>query len=251
MRYLDVAQRIRERIALGQLAGGALESETDLARRYGVSRMTLRRALETLRDEGLVSSRKGAGWFVAVDPVRQALGRFTTIEAALADAGATWERRVLEFGFLPATVEAGDLLGLRPGEEVLRVRRLNLADGEPFAVVTVWVPAGLGASLSRADVERATFYDLLPLRGVQLGGAVQTITAAAATPDDAALLGVARGAPLLVCRRLTRDASGTPAILSEHRYAAHRTVFEVEFSSVRSSAGDGPSGLRLLGRRSS
>jgi GntR family transcriptional regulator len=86
----------------------------------------------------------------------------------------------------------------------------------------------------------------LPLRGVQLQSAVQTITAAAASAEDAKLLRVARGSPLLVCRRLTKDADGVPAIFAEHRYAAHRTVFEVEFPSVGTSAGDGPSGLRLV-----
>ena len=137
-------------------------------------------------------------------------------------------------------------LDLTPGDEVLKVRRLNLADHEPFAVVTVWVPAALGAELSKADVERATFYDLLPLRGVRLGAARQTISATAASADDAKLLGVTAGSPLLVCRRLTRDAEGAPAILGEHRYSAHRTVFEVEFPTVQTGAGVGPSGLRLV-----
>jgi len=247
MRYLEVAQQLREMVAVGRFgAGGALESETELAWRYGVSRMTLRRALESLRAEGLVEARKGAGWFVAVDPVRQALGRFPTIEAALSDSGVSWQRRVLEFGFERAENGVAAALELGPGDEVLRVRRLNLADGQPFAVVTVWVPARLGAELSRADVERATFYDLLPLRGVHLGSARQTITAAVASTEDARLLGVSPGSPLLVCRRLTRDAGDVPAILGEHRYAAHRTVFEVEFPTVTAAAGGGPSGLRLV-----
>jgi GntR family transcriptional regulator len=247
MRYLEVAQRLREQVAIGAFgAGGALASETELAQRFGVSRMTLRRALENLRAEGLVEARKGAGWFVAVDPVRQALGRFPTIEAALAESGVAWERRVLEFRFEDAEPEVATALELQPGAEVLKVRRLNLAGGEPFAVVTVWVPAALGASLSRADVERATFYDLLPVRGIGLGSAVQTITAALCSPADAALLGVAPASPLLVCRRLTRDQAGAPAILGQHRYAAHRTVFEVEFPSVAAGSGDGPSGLRLV-----
>lgn len=247
MRYLQIAQKLREQIAVGRVgAGGALASETDLARRYRVSRMTVRRALEVLRDEGLVNARKGSGWFVAVDPVRQSLGRFPTIEAAIAGSGVSWERRVLEFRFEDADVDVAHALELTAGAEVLRVRRLNLAGGEPLAVVTVWIPAPLGAALSRADVERATFYDLLPLHGVQLRSAVQTITASIASAEDAEALHIAGGSPLLVCRRVTRDAAGAPAIFAEHRYAAHRTVFEVEFASVSSTAGEGPSGLRLV-----
>jgi DNA-binding transcriptional MocR family regulator len=86
MRYVELADTLRERIAGG--VRGALPSEAELGREYGVSRVTVRRALELLRDEGLVSARRGVGWFVAVDPVRQSLGRVTTIEAALEAAGA-------------------------------------------------------------------------------------------------------------------------------------------------------------------
>lgn len=233
MRYLDLADALRARLASGRYgAGGALESEAELGQELGASRATVRRALELLRSEGLVTSRRGAGWFVALDPVRQPLGRVTTVEAALEAAGAEPGRRILEFGFGPAPAEVGAALGLPAGADVLRVRRLNLADGEPFALVTVWVPGELGSPLSRAEVERTPFYDLLPLRGVALGRAVQTIGADLATPDDATLLRVALGAPLLVCRRVTNTATGRPVIVSEHRYPATRTQFEIEFPSV-------------------
>ena len=233
MRYLDLAETLRDRLASGEYgAGGALESEADLGRDLGASRVTIRRALELLRTEGLVTSRRGSGWFVALDPVRQPLGRVTTVEAALEAAGALPERRVLEFGFETAPSEVASALGLGAGAEILRVRRVSLADGEPFAIVTVWAPGELGAPLSRADVERATFYDLLPLRGVELGRVTQTIGAGLATDEDARLLGIASGAPLLVCSRVTRDSAGAPVLVSEHRYPASRTHFEIEFSTV-------------------
>jgi GntR family transcriptional regulator len=139
---------------------------------------------------------------------------------------------VLEFRFEPVPAGVAPSLGVQPGAEVLRVKRLVRADGEPFAVVTVWVPADLGADLSRADVERAPFYDLLPLRGVELGRAVQTVDADALAPDDARLLGVAVGTPVLVCRRVTYAADGRPVLASEHRYPSGRTHLEIEFPSV-------------------
>ncbi len=212
MRYLDIAQELRARIAAG--AAGSLPSEAELAHEYSASRVTVRRALDALRDEGLVTSRRGAGWFVALDPVHQPLGRVTTVEAALEAAGAAPSRRVLEFAFEPATGDVAKTLGLAADADVLRVTRLNLADDEPFAIVTVWVDAALGAHLSRADVERATFHELLPLQGVEPGRVVQTITS---------------GSPVLACRRVTYDRRGRAVMLAEHRYAAHRTAFEVEF----------------------
>ena len=233
MRYLDLADDLRGHIAAGQV--GALPSEAELGETHGVSRVTVRRSLELLRDEGLVTSRRGAGWFVSTDPVRQPLGRVTTIESALEAAGARPERRVLEFGFEPATPEITKILGIAADAEVLRVLRLNLADGEPFALVTVWLPMSVGAHVSRADVEGATFYDLLPLHGVEAGRVVQTITATAADRVQARRLGGHSGDPLLACRRVTYDRSGDAVMVSEHRYPAQSTALEVEFPALHST----------------
>jgi GntR family transcriptional regulator len=230
VRYLDLAEALRLRIAHG--VSGALPSEAALGAEFEVSRVTVRRALEVLRSEGLVHSRRGSGWFVAVDPIHQPLGRITTLEGALEAAGATPSRRVLEFAFEAAPSEVAKTLGLAAGDgaEALRVTRLNLADDEPFALVTVWVPAVLGAHLSRADVEQSTFTDLLPLHGVEPGRITQTITAVAADRVEARCLGVPAGSPLLACRRVTYDRDGTAIMVSEQRYAAHLTALEVEFS---------------------
>src|SRR4051812_11239319 len=216
MRYLDLADALRARIAARDVGpGGALAGELELAREYGTSRVTVRRALDQLRQEGLVTSRRGTGWFTAVVPVRQPLGRFTTVEAAVEAAGGRPGRRILAFGFVEAPVAVAGALALEPTAEVLRVERVNLADDEPFALVTVWVRADLGADVSRADVERTPFYDLLPVRGVELGAVHQTITAEVATAEVARRLACAPGDALLVARRTTRDARDVPALYSE------------------------------------
>jgi len=231
VRYLDLADALRARIVARDVgAGGALAGELELAREYGTSRVTVRRALDLLRQEGLVRSRRGAGWFAAVDPVRQPLGRVTTVEAAVEAAGARPGRKILAFGFVEAPATVAEALLIDRGADVLRVERVNLADDEPFALVTVWVRGDVGADVSRADVERATFYDLLPLRGVELGSVQQTITAEIASAASARLLECDPGAPLLLCRRVTHDAAGVPTLVSEHRYPADRTTFEIEFS---------------------
>jgi GntR family transcriptional regulator len=231
MRYLDLADALRARIAARDLgSGGALAGELELAREYGTSRVTVRRALDLLRREGLVTSRRGAGWFATLDPVRQPLGRVTTVEAAVEAAGARPGREILAFGFVDAPASVADALHVDRDAEVLRVERVNLADDEPFALVTVWVRADIGADVSRADVERSPFYDLLPLRGVELGTVHQTITAEIASAASARLLACTTGAPLLLCRRVTHDATGAPLLVSEHRYPSDRTTFEIEFS---------------------
>ena len=200
--------------------------------------MTIRRALETLRDQGLVDARQGFGWFVAAAPLQQSLGQLATIEAQLSDGGIKPERRILEFAFEKASIQVAKILG---ADQVLRVKRLNLADGEPFALVTVWCRSDLGQHLSRADVERSPFYELLD---VPLKGATQTIGADAASAENAQLLGIPVGSPVLRCTRTTTDTDGRAVLLSEHVFPAHRTEFVVELPHAERSMA--PTGLRLV-----
>jgi GntR family transcriptional regulator len=237
IRYQEIADALRRRAATAP-AGSLLPSEADLSAEFGASRVTVRRALDLVREEGLIAARQGFGWYVATEPVRQSLRRLGTIEAQLADSGRRNERRVVEFAFVDPPDRVRRLLG---AEHVLRVKRVNLADGEPFAVVTVWCPADLGRRLSRDDVERRPFYELL---GVPLRGATQTIGADAAGAGDAGLLHVPVGAPILTCQRVTTDVDGRPVLMSEHVFAAHRTEFVVELPSAEPSLS--PTGLRLV-----
>jgi GntR family transcriptional regulator len=239
IRYREIADALRARVDAGEFAAGRLlPSEAELSSQYHASRVTVRRALEELRDEGRLDARQGLGWFVAAGRVRQSLGHLDTLERQLAASGIRPERKVLEFGFDRADDHVRGLLGT---DQVLRVRRLNLADSEPFAIVTVWCPASLGQHLSRAEVERSPFYELLP---VPLAGATQTIAADLADPDDAALLGIPVGSPVLRCERVTRSDAGPPVLVSFHVFPAHRTEFVVEMAEAEPSIA--PTGLRLV-----
>ena len=239
LKYQSIAADLRDRLAAGEFAAGRhLPSEADLGRAYGASRMTVRKALEALRDEGLVGSRQGFGWCGAAPPLRQSLARLGTIEAQLSDSGRRSERRVLDFGFVPAPPRAAAVLG---EGRVLEVRRVNVVDGVAWARVTVWCPERLAAHLSLADVERTTFHELL---AVELAGATQTISADAVDAADAEVLGVPVGSPALVCERVTRSADGDAVLVAEHVFPAHLTEFVVELTSVDASVA--PSGLRLV-----
>src|SRR5467141_4387543 len=120
MKHLDLADALRARLVARDLGPrGALPGEVDLAREFGTSRVTVRRALDLLRQEGLVTSRRGAGWFAAVDPLRQPLGRVTTVEAAVEAAGARPGRRVVAFGFVDAPASVADALLQARGADVL------------------------------------------------------------------------------------------------------------------------------------
>lgn len=238
-RYQAIADDLRRRVEAGAVgAGRLLPSESELSADYGASRVTVRRALEALRDEGLLESRQGLGWLVASDPFRQTLARLGTIEAQLVGEGRRSERRVLDFRFTTPPARVRRWLDV---PSVLRVRRLNLADGEPFALVTVWCPEALAAELSRADVERSPFYELI---GVALGGATQTIGAGAATAAEAERLGVPEASPVLRCERVTRSTSGEVVLVSEHVFPGHLTEFVVDLPHAEPSIA--ASGLRFV-----
>jgi GntR family transcriptional regulator len=239
IRYQQIAEALRRRVDAGEFAAGRmLPSESELSAEFDASRVTVRRALEMLRDEGLVDARQGFGWFVPGDPVRQPLGRLATIEEQMEASGVVSQRRILEFAFERAPKEVAKVLGT---QQVLRVKRINMADGEPFAIVTVWCPAELGQNLSRRNVEQSPFYELLD---IPLQGATQTIGADAASPDDASLLHVPAGSPVLRCERITSDTAGQPVLLSHHVFPAHRTEFVVNLPHAAPSIA--PSGLRLV-----
>jgi GntR family transcriptional regulator len=239
VRYRAIADELRGRVESGELRPGRLlPSESELSRAHAVSRVTVRKALDLLREEGLIDARQGFGWFVSTDPVRQVLGRLGTIEDQLGKLGLSSEWRVVGFGFVIPPSRVRQVLGV---EAVLEVRRVNLANGQPFARVTVWCPEEVGAGLSQVDVERTPFYELV---GVPIGGATQTIGAAGAGAADADLLEIPVGSPVLRCERVTRDSEDRALLVSEHVFPAHRTEFVVDLPRFEPSMG--PSGLRLV-----
>jgi GntR family transcriptional regulator len=198
--------------------------------------VTLRKALAKLKDEGLIDSRQGFGWFVVAVPLRQTLDALTTIEAQIAAGGRQPNRKLLAFSFREPPLWVREILA---ADRVLEIARLNLADREPLGRNTAWVPAELAADISMADVERHSLHDLLP---VTLAGATQTITAQGASPEDASLLKVQANSPLLRCERTTYDNTGRAVLASEALYNPLRTEFVVELPKANIEA----TGLRLV-----
>ena len=237
IRYQQIAADLRTQIVQGELsAGQTLPSESSLGATHEASRVTIRKALEVLRVEGLVDARQGFGWFVASDPIRQPLDTLDTIDAQLAGSGRSPERRVIDFKFVDSPTHVAESLGRR----ALEVRRVNLADGRPFARVTVWCREDLGARVSKAEVEERSFFELLP---IDFGKATQTIGADLAGVDDAELLEVDPNSPVLVVKRVTTSAVGEAVLVSEHVFPGHLTEFVVDLAATRV---DSPPGLRLV-----
>lgn len=238
LRYRQIADDLRGRLAAGEFSAGALlPSESELAATHAVSRVTVRRALAELKRAGLVDSRQGFGWFVAGTPLRQSMQDLTTIERQILAANRTPGRELVRFAFVPTPP---DLVSVLATDTVLEVGRIDRVDGRPFAVATVWVRADLAAGLSPRALERAPLSEQL---GVELGGAVQTISAVAATPEAAASLGVPRGAPLL---RVERTTSGTDGAAVLRSVALYNPLLAELVAHLPPVPEDAAPGLRLV-----
>ena len=246
-RFRTIADDVRERIALGDLGdSGALESEAVLGQRYGASRVTVRRALELLREQGLVESRQGSGWFVAGGSFHQtlALGTFRHASSAVLDSGRKLSRRVASFAYEVPPAAVGTSLRLAAGDEALHSRSVRTVDDVPLDLVQEWVPAPLAGRLSRADAADPGIWPSLQRDGHRVASVRQSITAGVASDQDAGLLGVDPGTALLLVRRLALARDGGPVALSDHRYLAHRFSLEVEFNGWPTA--DEPPGLRTV-----
>ncbi|MFJ5034562.1 GntR family transcriptional regulator [Streptomyces sp. NPDC088560] len=200
--------------------GTSLTAERDLAIELGVSRPTIRAAIEDLIRSGLLVRQHGRGTFTAPHKVTQELTGTTTNALAVPPAEGEWTSHVVSFTTTPAGPARAVRLGLDPDDLVLRVVRVRFVDGEPVSVERLELPALLVAGLTAQDMESGNFYRLLRDRfQITVLDAVQTIEPTVANPEQADLLDCPVFAPLLQIERLTRDNTGRTV---EHARSVYR-----------------------------
>jgi GntR family transcriptional regulator len=220
-KYRDLYDALSQR--LEHLPGGAqLPTERELCEGYGVSRPTVRRALQQLQVEQRISRQQGRGTFAARPKINLALGLTSLSEDMLAH-GVVPETKLIDVSRFKADAEIGARLGLEPDGEVLRVERLRLGDGEPVAIEVLFVSTARFDGISAALGLGKSFYQLLHTDyGVDLASAEETIEAVAVGVREAGLLGIPPGAPVLLLSRRTVDTSGRPTEYVRSLYRADR-----------------------------
>jgi GntR family transcriptional regulator len=224
--YYQVAQQLEHAIETGELPPGTrLDSELALADQLGVSRPTLRRAIEYLVDRGYLVRRRAVGTQVVHPKVRRPM-ELSSLYDDLSAGQKNPRTKVLWLATVPATDRVAHALGLAEGEEVLALERLRYADDQPLAVMRNWLPPGL-VELDAERLERAGLYQLLRAAGVRPHLASQTIGARGASAAEAKLLGARRGEPLLTMERTTYNETGQPVELGDHIYRASLYSFEI------------------------
>ena len=227
-RYREIEQALRTRIAALR-PGDPIPSEADLVAEFGVSRMTARAALGVLADEGLISREPGRGTFVAEQPHHRRADSLVSFSNEMRRQGRVPSSRLILREVRTPTLEERDDLGLRGGQRVVALRRIRLADDEAIALEDVALPERCAAAVMEADLERGSLHEALIGAGFILARGYATLSAEAATADDARLLGVRARDPLLVERRLIRDDHGRPLERTESRYPGDRYGLDVAF----------------------
>ena len=210
-------------------AGARLPSETQLARRFGVNRHTVRRAMEELARAGLAAVERGRGSFVPEDVLDYAVGSRPRFSEWMRAQNREPSGRTLALDERTADAALAATLGLQAGDAVLRFERLGLADGRPVALATHCFPAARLPGLREALTRCPTITEALHQVGVADYRRQSTrVTARMPGAEEAALLGVARARPLLVTETVNVDAAGSPVEFGTACYPSSRVqlVFE-------------------------
>nr|WP_244177185.1 GntR family transcriptional regulator [Streptomyces albus] len=225
--YFQLARQLEELIERGRLAPGSLlGNEIELAARLGLSRPTVRQAIQSLVDKGLLVRRRGVGTQVVHSKVRRPL-ELSSLYDDLEAAGQRPATRVLRNTVEPAGAAVAAALGVPEGAEVRLVERLRLAHGEPVARLRNHLPPGL-LELGTERLEATGLYRLMREAGIALHSARQCVGARAATAAEGAELTEPAGAPLLTMERTTYDDTGRAVEFGSHVYRASRYSFEFQ-----------------------
>lgn len=216
-------------------SGEQLPNEGKLAENFGVSKITVRQALQELADLGYIRREQGRGTFVSKPRLDQGPRELTSFSDEMKRHQMSATSRVLERSEAKSTEQVAEALQLRTGDPVFVLKRLRRANAEPMGIQTAHIPIGLVPGLAAVELENVSLYELLQTRyGLQAARARETYFAVTCDTEPAALLGIPPGSPVFAVERVTFLPNGKPfefvqSIMRGDRYsiilelAANRT----------------------------
>lgn len=224
--YFQVAQKIESAIMAGDLpAGSRLENEVSLGERLGLSRPTVRRAIQDLVDKGLLVRRRGIGTQVVHGQVTRGV-ELTSLYEDLDRSGQKPSTKILDYKVLKADAKIGERLGVAPGSPVLYLRRVRSADNVAVSIMENWLPQDF-TDISEQELNQHGLYQILRARGVTIRVAKQRIGARKASQQESAILEIDKNAALLTMDRTAYDNSGRAIEFGHHCYRPDLYSFEV------------------------
>ncbi len=228
--FLSVGAALKREIAVGRFAqADLLPGERELSQMLDVSRTTLRRAIAGLVDEGVLVHRHGAGTFIRRNPphVEQPLSRLTSFTEDMRIRGLAASSRTIERGTFLPTPEEAMMLDIALTEPVFRLARLRLADGLPMAIERAAVPLRF---FGRGEPDGESLYASLESAGFRPVRAIQRLRAVLVGGAEAALLGIAEGAPALDIHRIGYAADGRRVEFTRSTYRSDTYDFVAELT---------------------
>lgn len=234
--YYQIQRALMEQIQSGALSeGDPLASEEELSRTYQVSRMTARQALHGLKTNGYAFSEKGRGTFVTRPKLEKNIMHLQGFTEDMRQRGMKASSTLLEQSVVAVDQELGEKLRLSPGDSVMLLRRLRLADGTPMAIEESRVPLRQFPGLDRMDFTAHSLYATLREKyGVRIGYADEIIEALPATRDEAELLTIPNKSSILSISRIILTAQETPieAACSRYRGDRYRALIRVPMTAI-------------------
>lgn len=219
--YVRLKRALRERIGAGLVPGDMLPSEAELCKEYRLSRMTVRLALTALVNEGVVVRRQGKGSFVAEPKRAETFAYFGSFTEEVRAQGRSGGTKLVSFEIIHPDPRVAQKLRLKPGEEVLKIRRVRYIDREPVCYQVSYLARATFPQLSGRELTKGSLYARLEGElGEALVEAEESVEAMLADPYRAKLLGIKTGSPLLVIERLVFSQSGLAAEFNRSFYKA-------------------------------
>ena len=237
-RYHQIYLVLREQLAEGRYdPAEPLPGELELADAFGVSRVTMRAALDRLAVEGLIRRHRGRGTFVQPQAVQAARAPISGLLENILNMGLRTSVRLVDLAFIPAPPEVAEALKLDFGDPVQKAVRVRSHRGAPLSHITTFVPERFAKSLGRRELASKPMLSLLEEAGVKVAGADQAVSAKLADHSVAPLLDVDIGSPLLAVTRTVFDESGTPVQFLRGLYRPDRYEYRMHLTRT---GGDTP-----------
>jgi GntR family transcriptional regulator len=229
--YFQIQSQLTERIRSGTLrTGQALPGEEELARIFGVSRMTARQALQGLKSQGMAHRERGRGTFVVEPKVEKDITNRMGFSAEMRSLGKRPTAQILDREVRPAAPRTAERLGLAPGASVYMLRRLRFADDKPLAIEEVSLPLDRFPGLDSVDFSQTSLYDTIRSRyNVRFGPADEVIEAGLSNREESAVLKIPIRSSLLIVARILFDDADRPIETSRSLYRGdlYRAVFRI------------------------
>jgi GntR family transcriptional regulator len=230
--YLQIEEQLADRIEAGEFApGDVLPTERELTRQLGVSRMTVRAAMDRLVQRDLIVRRQGSGTFVADPKLRQDASKLRGFFEDTVGQGVTPISRLLEREEMLATRHLAGVLDVSVGESVYRIVRIRSARGMPVVLETSYFPAAVVPGLLGMDLERSSIYRLMDMEfSARPVRARQSLEVATAHGTDASFLEIPSGSSVMLVERVSWDAVGRAVEYARDLYRPDRSRFVTELT---------------------